>query len=199
MLECVRVCCTDAYWPGKPWFLHVFLAYGAIPCFCSLSLSLSFSVCLSVCLSIYLFLSLFVSLSVSLYLSLFLSLSLSLFLSFSGVDPHKSTMQDVYTKFGLDQNTADFTGHAFALYRDDAYKTEPCLETLKRIRLYSDSLSRYGKTPYLYPLYGLGELPQGFARWGGVLCVLWTNFLCELVRTGTMKRRAASLTEWGYI
>lgn len=22
----------------------------------------------------------------------------------------------------------------------------------------------YGKSPYLYPLYGLGELPQGFAR-----------------------------------
>ena len=27
-------------------------------------------------------------------------------------------------------------------------------------RLYSDSLARYGKSPYLYPLYGLGELPQ---------------------------------------
>merc|ERR1719394_2333017 len=30
--------------------------------------------------------------------------------------------------------------------------------------LYSESLARYGKSPYLYPLYGLGELPQGFAR-----------------------------------
>ena len=38
------------------------------------------------------------------------------------------------------------------------------METLRRIRLYSDSLARYGKSPYLYPLYGLGELPQGFAR-----------------------------------
>ena len=28
----------------------------------------------------------------------------------------------------------------------------------------SNSLARYGKSPYLYPLYGLGELPQGFAR-----------------------------------
>ena len=28
----------------------------------------------------------------------------------------------------------------------------------------SESLTRYGKSPYLYPLYGLGELPQGFAR-----------------------------------
>ena len=29
---------------------------------------------------------------------------------------------------------------------------------------FSESLARYGKSPYLYPLYGLGELPQGFAR-----------------------------------
>lgn len=36
--------------------------------------------------------------------------------------------------------------------------------TIRRIKLYSDSLARYGKSPYLYPMYGLGELPQGFAR-----------------------------------
>ena len=29
---------------------------------------------------------------------------------------------------------------------------------------YSESLLKYGKSPYLYPLYGLGELPQAFAR-----------------------------------
>jgi len=47
----------------------------------------------------------------------------------------------------------------------DRYLTKPALETIKRIKLYSDSLARYGKSPYLYPLYGLGELPQGFARY----------------------------------
>ena len=31
-------------------------------------------------------------------------------------------------------------------------------------KYFSNSLARYGKSPYLYPLYGLGELPQGFAR-----------------------------------
>lgn len=80
------------------------------------------------------------------------------------IDPHKSTMQEVYEKFGLDKDTADFTGHALALYRDDDYLQLPAGETIRRIRLYSDSLARYGKSPYLYPLYGLGELPQGFAR-----------------------------------
>jgi len=75
-----------------------------------------------------------------------------------------STMDEVYKKFGLDENTSDFVGHALALHRDDTYKTKPCIETIPRIKLYSESLARYGKSPYLYPLYGLGELPQGFAR-----------------------------------
>merc|ERR1719336_2824924 len=75
-----------------------------------------------------------------------------------------STMDEVYKKFGLDENTSDFVGHALALYRDDTYRTKPCIETIPRIKLYSESLARYGKSPYLYPLYGLGELPQGFAR-----------------------------------
>ena len=35
-----------------------------------------------------------------------------------GVDP-KSNMKAAYTKFGLDDNTMSFTGHALALHRDD--------------------------------------------------------------------------------
>ncbi|XP_046839605.1 rab GDP dissociation inhibitor beta-like [Xenia sp. Carnegie-2017] len=84
--------------------------------------------------------------------------------TWQGVDPEKTTMAEVYKKFGLDMNTEDFTGHALALYRDDSYKSQPCKEALLKISLYSNSLARYGKSPYLYPLYGLGELPQGFAR-----------------------------------
>jgi Rab GDP dissociation inhibitor len=84
--------------------------------------------------------------------------------TWEGLDPRTTMMQQVYEKFGLDENTADFTGHALALYRDDLYKQKPYPKTVERIRLYSDSLARYGKSPYLYPLYGLGELPQGFAR-----------------------------------
>jgi len=80
------------------------------------------------------------------------------------LDPRTTTMAEVFKKFGLDENTSDFVGHALALYRDDDYLGKPCLDALKRIKLYSDSIARYGKSPYLYPLYGLGELPQGFAR-----------------------------------
>lgn len=79
-------------------------------------------------------------------------------------DPSTQNMTGLYDKFGLDKNTQDFTGHALALHRDDDYLGEPAVLTIRRIKLYSDSLARYGKSPYLYPMYGLGELPQGFAR-----------------------------------
>ncbi|KXJ25385.1 Rab GDP dissociation inhibitor beta [Exaiptasia diaphana] len=84
--------------------------------------------------------------------------------TWKGVDPKKTTMDEVYKKFGLDVNTADFTGHALALHRDESYKQQPCEQSLVKIKLYCDSLASYGTSPYLYPLYGLGELPQGFAR-----------------------------------
>uniref|UniRef100_A0A1B6LH51 Rab GDP dissociation inhibitor n=1 Tax=Graphocephala atropunctata TaxID=36148 RepID=A0A1B6LH51_9HEMI len=80
------------------------------------------------------------------------------------LDPNTTTTQQLYEKFGLDKNTQDFTGHALALYRDDDYLNDSAVQTITRIKLYSDSLARYGKSPYLYPMYGLGELPQGFAR-----------------------------------
>eukprot|EP00069_Balaena_mysticetus_P010877 bmy_20962T0 len=84
--------------------------------------------------------------------------------TFEGIDPKKTAMREVYKKFDLGQDVIDFTGHALALYRTDDYLDQPCCETINRIKLYSESLARYGKSPYLYPLYGLGELPQGFAR-----------------------------------
>lgn len=80
------------------------------------------------------------------------------------LDINSTTTLQLYEKFGLDKNTQDFTGHALAFYRDDAYLDDLAIKTIRRIKLYSDSLARYGKSPYLYPMYGLGELPQGFAR-----------------------------------
>jgi Rab GDP dissociation inhibitor len=75
-------------------------------------------------------------------------------------------MKEVYDKFGLEATTRDFIGHSMALYQTDDYINQKgaAKETVQRIRLYVNSMARYGKSPYIYPLYGLGELPQGFAR-----------------------------------
>ncbi|KAI4528998.1 GDP dissociation inhibitor [Schizophyllum commune] len=81
-----------------------------------------------------------------------------------GIDLDKDSMKTVYEKFGLEPGTQDFIGHAMALYLDDDYITKPARPTYDRIVLYTSSMARYGKSPYIYPLYGLGELPQSFAR-----------------------------------
>ena len=83
-----------------------------------------------------------------------------------GLNLNRCTMKEVYDKFGLEPSTRDFLGHSMALYQTDDYITEKgaAMETITRVRLYVSSMARYGKSPYIYPLYGLGELPQGFAR-----------------------------------
>lgn len=45
-----------------------------------------------------------------------------------------------------------------------SYINKPARPAYERIVLYTSSMARYGKSPYIYPLYGLGELPQAFAR-----------------------------------
>src|SRR5258708_38292113 len=45
-----------------------------------------------------------------------------------------------------------------------SYINKPARPTYERIVLYTSSMARYGKSPYISPLYGLGELPQAFAR-----------------------------------
>jgi len=76
------------------------------------------------------------------------------------------TMKEVYDKYGLEATTRDFIGHSMALYQTDDYIGQKGMakDAVIRIRLYANSMARYGKSPYIYPLYGLGELPQGFAR-----------------------------------
>ena len=32
------------------------------------------------------------------------------------------------------------------------------------MQLYTDSIGRYGDSPFLYPIYGLGGLPEAFSR-----------------------------------
>ncbi|CCE86525.1 Piso0_005020 [Millerozyma farinosa CBS 7064] len=81
-----------------------------------------------------------------------------------GLNLDSNTMNEVYNHFGLENGTKDFIGHAMALWPNDEYLNEVARPTYERIVLYVQSVAKYGKSPYIYPLYGLGELPQGFAR-----------------------------------
>lgn len=73
-------------------------------------------------------------------------------------------MEEVFKKFKLEENTIDFLGHAVGLYSNDEYLKQPAVDCIKKCNLYIDSLGKYGDSPFLYPIYGLGGLPESFSR-----------------------------------
>jgi len=79
-------------------------------------------------------------------------------------DCRVKTMNELYKKYSLEENTIDFLGHAVALELNDDYRTKPAIETLPKMKLYADSMGKYGSSPFLYPVYGLGGLPESFSR-----------------------------------
>jgi len=79
-------------------------------------------------------------------------------------DARRNSMAQVYEYFGLQPDTIDFIGHAVALHTDDRYAAQACGGTMDRIKLYMFSIARYGNSPFIYPVYGLGGLPEGFSR-----------------------------------
>jgi len=71
-------------------------------------------------------------------------------------------------KYELEPNTIDFIGHAVALYTNEVFLDKPAIETIEKIKLYMDSIGRYGDSPFIYPIYGLGGIPEGFSRMAAV-------------------------------
>ncbi|KAG7273465.1 hypothetical protein CRUP_032713 [Coryphaenoides rupestris] len=55
------------------------------------------------------------------------------------------------------------------------YQETPTATALTSTRHFLQCLGRYGNTPFLFPLYGLGEIPQCFCRmcavFGGIYCL----------------------------
>lgn len=81
-----------------------------------------------------------------------------------GLDVTKMTTRELYTYWKLEESTMTFTSNAICLYMDETHMSGPALDTIERAKLYAYSLSRYGSSPYIYPKYGLGGLPEGFSR-----------------------------------
>ena len=76
--------------------------------------------------------------------------------TYKGVNLNQTKTKDVFDKFGLDVNTQQFIGHAIALHLNDSYLEQPFRETFEGMKLYAYSVARYGNSPYIYPIYGLG-------------------------------------------
>jgi Rab GDP dissociation inhibitor len=81
-----------------------------------------------------------------------------------GLNLQKEPFATLVKKFELEPNTIDFIGHAVALFTNDDFLMRPAIETIEKIRLYMDSIGRYGESPFIYPIYGLGGIPEGFSR-----------------------------------
>ena len=62
----------------------------------------------------------------------------------------------------------DFIGHALALQTDDSFMDQPARKMVMAVGLLRVLARFETNSPYIYPLYGLGELPQGFARLSAV-------------------------------
>jgi Rab GDP dissociation inhibitor len=84
--------------------------------------------------------------------------------TFDKRDLTKMTMKELYTSFGLQPDTYEFISHAMCLQVDDDHLEQPAATTVSALRCYCHSIERYGTSPYIYPIYGLGGLPEGFSR-----------------------------------
>lgn len=74
------------------------------------------------------------------------------------------TMRELYNHFGLVPESQEFISHSMCLQTDELHLDQPALKTVLELQTYCYSLARYGTSPYIYPVYGLGGLPEGFSR-----------------------------------
>ena len=83
--------------------------------------------------------------------------------TYEGHNP-QDTFEKLVKDFGLEPNTIDFIGHAVALYTDDNFMKDKAITTIDRMQLYFSSIGRYGDSPFIYPVWGLSGLAEGFSR-----------------------------------
>ena len=78
----------------------------------------------------------------------------------------KQTAFDYMRSFNLDPSTMTFIGHAMAFESDDTYLKKSAKDLIYKVRLYISSSNKFKNqnSPYLYPMYGFGDLPQAFDR-----------------------------------
>ena len=81
----------------------------------------------------------------------------------NGLSPYFS-FKDFVKKYSLEPNIIDFIGHATALYTNDDFLFKKAIVTINKIQTYMNSWGRYGNSPFIYPVFGLGEISEGFSK-----------------------------------
>lgn len=61
------------------------------------------------------------------------------------MDWSKSSCADLFKYMWFDKDTGDFVGHAMALEESDDYLAKPAYPTMMAVKLYGESLARYGE------------------------------------------------------
>ncbi|XP_049888160.1 rab proteins geranylgeranyltransferase component A 1 [Pectinophora gossypiella] len=86
-------------------------------------------------------------------------------------DWNTKTFKEYLTNKGLTPNLIHYVLYAIA----GGNNSMLCLDGVRECKKFLMSLGRYGGTPFLWPMYGSGELPQCFCRlcavFGGVYCL----------------------------
>ncbi|GCB66559.1 rab proteins geranylgeranyltransferase component A 1 [Scyliorhinus torazame] len=105
------------------------------------------------------------------------------------IDFKDSGFSDYLKTKKLTANLQHFILHSIAM----ASETVPTTEGLKATQHFLQCLGRYGNTPFLFPLYGVGEIPQCFCRmsavFGGTYC-LRHSVQCLVVDRETARCKA---------
>ena len=94
---------------------------------------------------------------------------------------------------GLKSNLNEFIVNSIAMVEP----TETVNEACKKIKRFMIATERYGRSPFLFPLYGCGEFPQSFCRlsavFGGIYC-LNTNIDEVVINSSSSKQECDSKT-----
>lgn len=87
------------------------------------------------------------------------------------VDFEDKTFRGYLEHKRLTQNLIHYILYSIGMCDDQTL----CLDGVRRVKKFLQSLGRYGNTPFLFPMYGCGEIPQCFCRlsavFGGIYCL----------------------------
>ena len=90
------------------------------------------------------------------------------------IDINNISFKELGNKFGLEENTLDFIGHALALNSDDNYLDNKAIESILKIKFYMENLlinnndknkpAQYFSSPFIYPIWGFQKIYKNYER-----------------------------------